>query len=142
MTEVLFVCVRNSGRSQMAAAFFNALAEERGVDVRARSAGTHPAERLNPTVCGVLTEAGIDTSALEPDMLTDEMVERAAIVVTMGCVVDSNACPAIGREDVADWGLPDPEGMSPEQVREVRDRIRSRVVGLLDSLTAGQPTPG
>ena len=73
-------------------------------------------------------------------MLTDEMVERAAVVVTMGCAVDSNACPAIGRKDIEDWGLPDPEGMSADDVRAVGDAVRSQVLGLLDCLTAEQPT--
>ena len=122
----------------MAEAFFNRLAEERGLDVRARSAGTEPAERLNDAVRAAMTETGIDTSALEPKALTAEMVERAEAVFTMGCAVDSNACPAIGRRDVSDWGLPDPEGMSPAQVRAVRDAIRGRVAGLLDSLEAGR----
>ncbi len=134
MTDVLFVCVRNSGRSQMAEALFNRIAEERGVDVRARSAGAHPAERLNPAVREVLTEVGIDTSALEPKLLTEEMAERAPYVVTMGCAVDSNACPAIRRKDIEDWGMPDPEGMSTDDVRAVRDAIRSRVVEMVVSL--------
>ena len=140
MKEVLFVCVRNSGRSQMAEAFFNRLAEERGLDVRAGSAGTQPAERVNATVRQAMIEIGIDTSMLKPKLLTEEMVERAEIVVTMGCAVGANACPGIGRKDVTDWGMPDPEGMSEDQVRVLRDAIRSRVVALLESLTAGQPT--
>ena len=139
MNGVLFVCVRNSGRSQMAEAFFNRLAEERGLDVRAGSAGTQPAERLNDTVRGAMAEIGIDTSALKPKLLTDEMIEPAPLVVTMGCAVDSNACPAIGRKDVRDWGMPDPEGMSMDDVRAVRDAIGNRVFELLDSLAADQP---
>ena len=96
MKEVLFVCVRNSGRSQMAEAFFNRLAEERGLDVRAGSAGTQPAERVNATVRQVMIEVGLDMAALKPKLLTEEMVERAEVVVTMGCAVDANACPASG----------------------------------------------
>ena len=140
MREVLFVCVRNSGRSQMAEAFFNRLAEERGLDVRAGSAGTQPAERVNATVRQVMIEVGLDMAALKPKLLTEEMVERAEVVVTMGCAVDANACPAIGRKDVTDWGMPDPEGMSADQIRDIRDAIGIRVVALLESLTAGQPT--
>ena len=123
----------------MAEAFFNRLAEERGLDVIAHSAGTEPAERLNDAVRAVMSEIGIDTSELKPKLLTDEMVEGAAAVVTMGCAVDANACPAIGRKDVADWGMPDPEGMSSDQVKTLRDAIRDRVMEMLESLKAGQP---
>lgn len=142
MTEVLFVCVRNSGRSQLAEALFNRLAEERGLDVRARSAGTEPAEHINDAVRAAMAEIGLDASALRPKLLTDEMVERAAAVFTMGCAVDSNACPAIGRKDVSDWGLPDPEGMSMDEVRALRDAIQGRVTELLESLPIGQPADG
>ncbi len=140
MKEVLFVCVRNSGRSQMAEAFFNRLAEERGLDVRAGSACTQRAEHVNATVRQVMIEVGLDMAALKPKLLTEEMVERAEFVVAMGCAVDANACPGIGRKDVTDWGMPDPEGMSEDQVRVLRDAIRSRVVALLESLTAGRPS--
>ena len=140
MTEVLFVCVRNSGRSQLAEALFNRLAEERGLDVRARSAGTEPAEHINGAVRAAMAEIGLDASALRPKLLTDGMVERAAAVFTMGCAVDSNACPAIGRKDVTDWGMPDPEGMAPDEVRALRDVILDRVMGLLESLKAGRHT--
>lgn len=124
--RVLFVCVRNAGRSQMAAALFNALARERGLDWTAESAGTEPADRVHPEVVAAMAELGIDLSDARPRALTDEQVAAAARVITMGCAVDAATCP------VEDWGLPDPHGRPPAEVRAIRDEIRRRVEALLD----------
>jgi arsenate reductase len=132
MSDVLFVCVHNAGRSQMAAALFNRAASERGLTVRAGSAGTMPADRVHPNVVESMRELSIDVSGALPALLTDEMVTRAGKVVTMGCAVDSDACPAILLRDVDDWGLPDPKDAPPEAVRTIRDTIAERVGRLLD----------
>jgi arsenate reductase len=132
VTEVLFVCVHNAGRSQMAAALFNYAAVERGLAARAESAGTMPAGGVHPTVVDSMRELSLDISDARPALLTDEMIESAERVVTMGCAVDGDACPAILLKDVEDWGLPDPKGVPPEKVRAIRDTISERVSQLLD----------
>ncbi len=132
--KVLFVCVHNAGRSQMAAALFNRLARERGLDWVAESAGTEPADRVHPEVGAVMAELGIDLSTARPRLLTSEDVETADRVVTMGCEVDAGVCPAIFIKNVEDWGLPDPKGRSTDEVRAIRDEIRRRVEALLDGL--------
>jgi arsenate reductase len=133
-SEVLFVCVHNAGRSQMAKAFFNQLASERGLPLRAESAGTEPAERVHPNVVDAMLEVGLDLSAERPRLLTNEMADSARKVVTMGCMVDSEACPAVFLKDVEDWGLPDPKDRSVEDVRAIRDAIRQKVEELIASL--------
>lgn len=135
MGEVLFVCVHNAGRSQMAKAIFNDLSKKRGLQIRAESAGTEPATRVHTVVVSVMKEITLDLSGEKPQLLTDDLVVRARKVVTMGCAVDSDACPAVFLKDVEDWGLPDPAGRSLEEVRKIRDTIRQRVEQLLDSLT-------
>lgn len=135
MSEVLFVCVHNAGRSQMAEAFFNRMAEERGLDVRAVSAGTEPADHVHPEVAAAMQEAGIDLSQKRPRRLTNQMVRGAERVIAMGCAPDATSCPAIGLKAVEDWDLSDPHGQPPERVREMRDEIRRRVEGLLDEIT-------
>ena len=134
MTDVLFVCVHNSGRSQMAEALFNQMAAERGMGLRAGSAGTQPAESIDPTVAEAMRELGIDLSPERPKPLTDAMAEDAERVITMGCVVDAGACPAILLKNVQDWGLPDPKGRSLIEVRAIRDEVARRVEALMAAL--------
>jgi arsenate reductase (thioredoxin) len=125
MSEVLFVCVRNAGRSQMAAALLNARS---GGRVRVRSAGSEPAERINPAVVEALREVGIDASHEFPKALSDDAVRAADVVVTMGC---GDACPVYPGKRYEDWDIEDPEGKSPEVVRRIRDEIDARVQALL-----------
>jgi arsenate reductase (thioredoxin) len=132
---VLFVCVHNSGRSQMAEAFFNRLAEERGLDARAWSAGTAPTDRINPVAAQAMAEAGVPMEGQQPKLLTPEMAREAGPIITMGCGVESEMCPA-GTYITEDWGLPDPHGQPVEGVREVRDVVRERVERLVDELAA------
>lgn len=124
--RVLFVCVGNSGRSQMAEAFFNAMAKGRA---QAFSAGTRPAESINPVVVEAMREIGIDISDQKPKPLTPELLEQADKVVTMGCG-EQAVCPATFVE-TTEWNLVDPKGKRLENVREIRDGIRSRVIGFL-----------
>ena len=135
MAEILFVCVHNAGRSQMAKAMFNRIASERGLAVRAESAGTEPGEGVHDIVATAMQEMGFDLRVERPQLLTDEMVEQAQRVVTMGCAIDSEACPAIFLRDVEDWGLPDPKGQPIEEVRAIRDVIGQKVEDLLSELT-------
>jgi len=122
--EILFVCVENAGRSQMAQAF----AEKLGL--RASSAGTVPSGRVNPVVVEATRERGIDLSRKSPRMLTSEMISQARLVVTMGCSVEE-ACPrpmlAAMQKKLVDWHLDDPKGRSIEEVRRIRDEIEKRV---------------
>ena len=136
MSYVLFVCVHNAGRSQMARALFNRMAADRGLPLEAGSAGTDPADRLHDNVVEAMAEIGIDLSNARPVTLSNEMVEAAVRVITMGCAVDDAQCPAIAMRNVEDWGLPDPAGRSAEEVRAVRDRIAERVEHLIDSLAS------
>jgi len=124
---VLFVCVGNSGRSQMAEAFFNQAA---GDKARAMSAGTKPASAVDPQIVQVMREVGIDISAARPKPLTMEMLDRADRVVTMGCGTEG-VCPASFVE-TEDWQLEDPKGKSLEEVRRIRDEIKARVTRLLE----------
>ncbi len=132
--DVLFVCVRNAGRSQMAEALFNAVAARRGLPLRAESAGTAPASQVHPGVVLVMQELGIDLSSQRPRLLTDEIASKARMVVTMGCAVDASACPAVFLRDVEDWGLPDPEGRDVEGVRAIREMVRQKVEALVEAL--------
>ena len=129
MKRVLFVCVHNSGRSQMAAAFARRLAKE-GLEVE--SAGTTPSKRVNTVVAQAMQEQGIDVLQHRPRLLTQAMVDRADQVITMGCAIDE-ACPA-NFVPADDWGLPDPEGKSIEEVRGIRDQVEARVRRLLTEL--------
>jgi arsenate reductase len=126
MDTVIFACVHNAGRSQMAAAFFNALADP--AKARALSAGTQPGERVHPEVVEVMKELGIDLSGAQPRKLTAELAQGAALLVTMGC---GEACPHVPGLERDDWPLPDPAGQSRERVREIRDAVRDRVRALL-----------
>jgi arsenate reductase (thioredoxin) len=127
---LLFVCVHNAGRSQMAEAF----AKRYGL--KASSAGTVPASQVNPTVVEVMKEKGIDISSNVPRMLTSEMIRDAGLVVTMGCSVEE-ACPrpmlAQMQKKLVDWNLPDPRGKTIAEVRKIRDEIEKRVMELSGS---------
>ncbi len=117
----------------MAEAFFNRMAQ--GI-AEAVSAGTVPQEKPHPEVVETMKEVGIDVSSHKGRLLTDELVRTSDRVITMGCAVDEQACPAILYADVEDWGLPDPKGQPPEAVREIRDEVAKRVESLLKSLAA------
>lgn len=136
MRTVLYVCVHNAGRSQMAEAFTNHLARERGVAVRGASAGTLAGERINPTAAQVMAEIGVPMDGQYPKQITQELVDSSDKVIGMGCGVDAAACPA--RFLMAeDWGLDDPAGQPIEKVREIRDQIRERVEKLLAECAPG-----
>jgi len=131
MKTALFVCVQNSGRSQMAEAFFNKLA---GGKVQALSAGTQPANEVNPVVVEAMKEVGIDISGNKPKALTMDMVEKAAKMITMGCGAEAEAvCPASFIE-TEDWALEDPKGKNLEEVRKIRDEIKERVNKLVKEI--------
>ena len=125
---VIFACVHNAGRSQMAAALFNALAASDRA--RAVSAGTEPGDRIHPVVIDVLKEAGIDVSANRPRRLTGELARGASLLVTMGCGDECPHVPGVQRDD---WPLPDPKDRPIAEVRAIRDDIRQRVLALIDS---------
>jgi arsenate reductase len=116
----------------MAAALFNRAAAERSLAMRAESAGTMPAAGVHPNVVDSMRELSLDISDVRPALLTDEMIESSERVVTMGCAVDGDACPAILLKDVEDWGMPDPKGALPKTVRAIRDAIAERVSQLLE----------
>lgn len=129
MKNVLFICVGNTGRSQMAEAFFNHLAKGKA---RAMSAGTDPASEVSPTVIQAMKEVGIDISSNRPKKLTVEMLDQADKVITMGCGAE-NVCPASFVE-TEDWELEDPKGKSIDEVKEIRDEIKARVAKMLKNL--------
>jgi arsenate reductase len=126
---VLFVCVRNAGRSQMAAALLERIA---GDEVRVLSAGTQPADDVHPNVVTAMREVDIDLSEAQPRRLEDATVRKADVVVTMGC---GDECPFYPGRRYEDWELPDPAGKPVEEVRGIRDEIERRVRELLDSLS-------
>ncbi len=128
--EVLFVCVHNAGRSQMAAALLDHHAQGR---VRVRSAGSEPADRINPAVATVMSEIGLDVSKEVPRKLLTEDVAASDVVITMGC---GDACPIFPGKRYEDWALTDPAGKDPDEVRTIRDDIDQRVRRLLADLTA------
>ena len=127
---VLFVCVHNAGRSQMAAGWLKRLAGDR---IEIRSAGSEPADRVNPVAVEAMREVGIDISGETPKILTPDSVSRADVVVTMGC---GDTCPYFPGTRYEDWELPDPAGRPIEVVREVRDQIKVRVETLVSELVA------
>jgi arsenate reductase len=126
MKTVIFACVHNAGRSQMAAAFFNARADP-GL-ARAISAGTQPGERVHPEVVEVMREVGIDLSGARPQKLTDALARTGSLLVTMGC---GDACPFVPGLEKDDWPLEDPKDKPSERVREIRDEILARVDTLI-----------
>lgn len=127
--RVLFVCVHNAGRSQMAAGFLRELG---GGDVEVYSAGSQPGAAVNPAAVQAMAEVGIDISHYEPQFMTPEGVQQADVVITMGC---GDACPIFPGKRYEDWVLDDPAGQPIEFVRAVRDDIRERVVALIGELT-------
>ncbi|MFE4174101.1 arsenate reductase ArsC [Streptomyces sp. NPDC056909] len=132
--SVLFVCVHNAGRSQMAAAWLTHLAGDR---VEVRSAGSDPGDAVNPAVVEAMAEAGIDISAEIPKTLTVDAVKESDVCVTMGC---GDACPVFPGKRYLDWTLDDPAGQGVEAVRPIRDEIRKRVEGLIAQI-APEPEP-
>ena len=128
LPSVLFVCVHNAGRSQMAAAYLTHLGDGR---VEVRSAGSAPADTVNPAVVEALAEEGIDISQEVPKVLTVEAVKESDVVITMGC---GDACPVFPGKRYEDWALADPAGQGVEAVRPIRDEIRGRVEELLAEL--------
>ena len=130
---VLFVCVHNAGRSQMAAGYLRRLAGDR---VRVLSAGSEPGDRLNPMAVAAMAEEGIDITRAVPELLTTEAVLESDVVVTMGC---GDACPFFPGKRYADWVLDDPAGQPLEKVRPIRDEIRRRVEILVAELATGEP---
>jgi len=128
LPEVLFVCVHNAGRSQMAAALLDHYAKDRVV---VRSAGSTPADEINPAVLAVMNEIGLDLSKEFPKPLTTEAVEGADVVISMGC---GDACPIFPGKRYLDWDFPDPAGKQLEELRPIRDDIEHRVRGLMAEL--------
>jgi arsenate reductase (thioredoxin) len=128
--EVLFVCVHNAGRSQMAAGLTDQIAAGR---VHVRSAGSDPADQLNPNVVTAMAEIGIDIAHEFPKPMTDEIVKAADVVITMGC---GDSCPIYPGKRYEDWVLSDPADLDLDGVRQVRDEIRDRVAALLDEIIA------
>jgi len=127
--NILFVCVENAGRSQMAEAFFKKYA---GDKFDAVSAGTSPSFKLNPLVIQVMKEIGIDMTAQFPKELSDSMITNSSKTVNMGCM-DKESCPALFVNDVLDWNISDPKEKSIEQVRIIRDQIKNKILTLIDS---------
>ena len=125
--KVLFACIHNAGRSQMAAAWFNALANPQ--KATAISAGTQPGTRVHPEVVTAMREVGIDLSEGKPQFLSDELAGSASLLVTMGC---GEACPYVPGLVREDWPLEDPKGKPVERVREIRDEVRERIQALLE----------
>ncbi|MCZ4564069.1 arsenate reductase ArsC [Rhodococcus sp. IEGM 1401] len=126
--SVLFVCVHNAGRSQMAAGFLTALAGDR---VEVRSAGSAPAEQVNPAAVAAMAEVGIDISAQNPKILTIDAVQASDVVITMGC---GDTCPVFPGTSYRDWVLEDPAGQEVEAVRPIRDEIKAKVEALIAEL--------
>ena len=125
---VLFVCVHNAGRSQMAAGFLREIAGDR---IEVRSAGSLPAEQINPIAVAAMAELGIDIAAEQPKVLTTEAVQDSDVVITMGC---GDACPFFPGKRYEDWALDDPAGQGIEAVRPIRDEIRRRIQQLVGEL--------
>ncbi len=131
LASVLFVCVHNAGRSQMAAGFLTHLAGDR---IEVRSAGSLPAERVNPAAVEAMKEVGVDIADARPKVLTPEAVQASDYVITMGC---GDACPVFPGRTYLDWQLEDPAGKGVEAVRPIRDEIRNRVESLIAEIDAG-----
>ena len=134
MTNVLFACVHNAGRSQMAAAWFNALADRS--KAQALSAGTEPGQRVHPEVLEVMREVGIELAEQRPQFLTEELASRTSLLITMGC---GEACPVVPGVERDDWPLEDPKGKPTARVREIRDEVRQRIESLLRARGWGRP---
>ena len=133
MTEpknILFVCVENAGRSQMAEAFFKKYAKNQ---FHVISAGTSPSSHLNPVVVSVMNELGIDLKNQKPQLLSSSMIKNSNKTVNMGCM-DKESCPSLFVKDVDDWNVEDPKGKSIEDVRKIRDQIKNDILNLLNSI--------
>ena len=128
--SVLFVCIHNAGRSQMAAGYLRHLAGDR---IEVRSAGSMPADQINPIAVEAMREVGIDITAEQPKVLTPEAVQASDVVITMGC---GDACPYYPGKRYEDWKLDDPAGQGIDAVRPIRDDIRARIEGLIASLAS------
>jgi len=128
--NILFVCVENAGRSQSAEAFFRKFATNR---FNVCSAGTTPSSQLNPIVIHVMNEIGIDMTNQQPKLLSDSMIDDSFKTVNMGCV-DKESCPSLFVNDVIDWNISDPKEKSLDDVREIRDKIKFKVINLIQSL--------
>lgn len=133
MEKVIFACVHNAGRSQMAAAFFNQLADP--TKAKAVSAGTDPGLRVHPEVLTIMQEVGIDLSGAKPQKLTQELANDASLLITMGCGDNCPYVPGLRRDD---WPLKDPKGLPVEEVRMIREDIKRRVAGLLKTENLGR----
>ena len=128
--NILFVCVENAGRSQMAEAFFNKYSKNQ---FNVISAGTSPSSNLNPVVVSVMTEIGIDLQNQQPQLLSSSMIENSNKTVNMGCI-DKKPCSSLFVKHIDNWNFDDPKGKSIEDVRKIRDQIKNDVLNLLDSL--------
>jgi arsenate reductase len=133
MFKVIFACVHNAGRSQMASAFFNHFANP--AKAEAISAGTEPASRVHPEVLAVMQEIGVDLRGATPQKLTEELAREAQLLVTMGC---GDKCPYVPRLRRDDWPLRDPKGLPVEEVRVIRDEVKQRVQSLIKAENLGK----
>ncbi len=129
--KVIFACIHNAGRSQMAAAFFNQLGDP--AKALAISAGTQPADKIHDCVLTAMKQVGVDLANVKPQLLTNELASEADLLVTMGC---GEACPYVPGLKRDDWPLPDPKGKSDDEVGQIRDEIKTRVLRLLQDLNA------
>jgi protein-tyrosine-phosphatase len=132
LASVLFVCVHNAGRSQMAAGFLSQLAGDR---IEVRSAGSIPGEQVNPAAVEAMLEVGVDIAAQKPKILTTEAIQASDYVITMGC---GDACPVFPGKKYLDWALEDPAGKGVESVRPIRDEIKARIEVLVSEIDATQ----
>ena len=130
MKKILFVCVENAGRSQMAEAFFKKYMPK---GFEAISAGTKPSTQVNPIVSQVMNEIGIDIENQTPKYISQQIIDESEKAINMGCI-DKESCPALFMKDILDWQIPDPKGKSIEEVRKIRDQIKTKVIILIKSL--------
>ncbi len=130
ITNILFVCVENAGRSQMAEAFFKKYAPKK---FNVISAGTTPSSQLNPLSVKVMNEIGIDLNDQQPKLLSNNMIESSFKTINMGCM-DKESCPSLFVKEVLDWNISDPNEKSIDEVRKIRDQIKTKVMSLIDSL--------
>ena len=128
--NVLFVCVENAGRSQMAESFFKKFTKDR---FNVISAGTVPSKNINPIVVQVMKEIGIDMTSQSPKTISNSMIDNSFKTVNMGCM-DKESCPALFVKDVIDWNIPDPKEKTIEEVRKIRDQIKSEVLNFINSI--------
>lgn len=132
--NVLFVCIENARRSQMAEAIFNQLAKEMKLEARATSAGTMPSDKIDPNIARVLEEIGVRVEDRRPRSLNNNMIAEADAIVTMGCL-SKEVCPSVFIDKTIDWNIEDPKGKPIEKVREIRDEVRAKVEELIRQLS-------